>query len=145
MGVIEKFENQTVFIDTAPLIYFIEGNSRYQKILFELFKSNDEGLFKFQTSSLTLTELLVQPFRMKNTRLAEQYQQILTSAPNLDLFELDVPIAKTAARLRAEYNFKTPDALQLATSLEKNASLFFTNDRELKRIEEIEIVMLSDL
>ena len=28
--VIDKLKNATVFLDTAPLIYFIEGNSEFQ-------------------------------------------------------------------------------------------------------------------
>lgn len=43
--VIEEFRNKIVFLDTAPLIYFIEGHSEYQQKLEELFESNDEGHF----------------------------------------------------------------------------------------------------
>ena len=48
--VIEKLKNKVVFLDTAPLIYFIEGNSEYQENLKKLFEYNDDGYFKFITS-----------------------------------------------------------------------------------------------
>ena len=59
--VIEKLKNASVFLDTAPLIYFIEGNSEFQGKLEKLFKRNDENHFKFITSSITLLEVLVKP------------------------------------------------------------------------------------
>ncbi|MCA1762328.1 MAG: type II toxin-antitoxin system VapC family toxin [Cryomorphaceae bacterium] len=140
-----KFVDQIVFIDTAPLIYFIEGHSKFQEKLIEIFKSNDQGEFRFQTSSLTLIELLVQPYKQQNSNLAARYEQILTDSENIDIFEVDLEIARTAAKLRADYNFKTPDAIQLATGLEKSANLFLTNDKELKRIKDIEVITLDEI
>lgn len=61
--VIQDFASKTVFLDTAPLIYFIEGNSEYQPIVSHLFDFNDEGGFSFVTSSVTLLEVLVKPLR----------------------------------------------------------------------------------
>lgn len=145
MGLGSKFADQVVFIDTAPLIYFIEGHSRYQEKLIELFRSNDLGEFRFQTSTLTLIELLVQPYKQKNNKLADRYEQIITESNNIDIFEIDLLISKKAAKLRADYNFKTPDAIQLATGLEKNADFFLTNDKELKKLKEIEVITLEDI
>ncbi len=34
--VIEKLKNAIIFLDTSPLIYFIEGHSDYQAILAKL-------------------------------------------------------------------------------------------------------------
>ncbi|WP_283773935.1 hypothetical protein [Aquiflexum sp. TKW24L] len=31
------------FLDTAPLIYFIEGNPQYQETLNAFFKANEDG------------------------------------------------------------------------------------------------------
>jgi len=42
---LSKFESQTVFLDTAPLIYFIEGNTQYQDRLEKLFAALDDGNF----------------------------------------------------------------------------------------------------
>ena len=40
--VINDFHGKSLFLDTAPLIYFIEGNSSYQEILLNLFTSVDK-------------------------------------------------------------------------------------------------------
>lgn len=144
MGLVEKFRGKTVFLDTAPIIYFIEGHSVYQSLLFDVFRANDEGAFQFVTSSLTLIEVLVQPMRQGRDDLVEQYEQILSAAPNLKIIEMDVAAAKNAAQLRAEFNFKTPDAIQLAIGQAGKASFFLTNDLNLKRARGIDVVCLKD-
>ena len=55
--VIQDFASKTVFLDTAPLIYFIEGHSVYQPILANLFEFNDKAGFFFVTSSVALLEV----------------------------------------------------------------------------------------
>jgi len=70
--VIEDLENQIIFLDTAPLIYFIEGNSEYQLKLEKVFKLNDNDLFKFITSSITLPDVLVKPLGNGETKIVEQ-------------------------------------------------------------------------
>ena len=61
--VIQNFASKVVFLDTAPLIYFIEGHSTYQTILSRLFDFNGKGGFSFATSTITLLEVLVKPLR----------------------------------------------------------------------------------
>ncbi len=85
MGLKEKLLGKTVFIDTAPLVYFIEGHSEYQVELLEIFKANDQGEIPFITSTLTLLEVLVQPMRLKRSDLVDQYEKILTTSPNIDI------------------------------------------------------------
>lgn len=145
MGLNKRFLHKTFFVDTAPFIYFIEKNKKYHKKLFEIFQLNDTGYINFQTSTLTLLEVLVQPLKFDQLKLAAQYEQILTTSPNLAIYTVDVTISKRAAELRAYYNLKTPDAIQLATALEKKADIFFTNDLDLKKISEIEILTIEDI
>jgi len=109
--VAEDLKNKLVFLDTAPLIYFIEGNSAYQQILKKLFVFNDEGYFKFLTSTVTLLEVLVKPLRDGETNVADKYTSILTNAEGIDIFDITSVIAARAASLRAIYNLRTPDAL----------------------------------
>lgn len=77
MVIIQKLTNKKVFLDTAPLIYYIEENQKYSKILDSLFLTNSKGKFLFQTSVITLLEVLVLPMRQKEHQLVEQYQNIL--------------------------------------------------------------------
>jgi predicted nucleic acid-binding protein len=143
--VVGKFKGKLVFLDTAPLIYFIEGHSQYQQKLQQLFILNDEGNFKFLSSAITLLEVLVKPLKEGENKIVEQYKTILSNAEGIDIFEITIPIAIKAAELRAKYNIHTPDALQVAIAIEYQADYFLTNDLRLKSVAEIEVVTLSEL
>jgi predicted nucleic acid-binding protein len=139
------FHQKNIFLDTAPLIYFIEGNSEYQENLNRIFEANDKGSFTFITSSITLLEVLVKPIREGQLKLANQYKRILTTAPGIEIFDITNELAIKAAELRAKYNLRTPDALQIATAIGNNADYFLTNDNRLKIVTEIHSITLSDL
>ncbi|HJP63637.1 MAG TPA: type II toxin-antitoxin system VapC family toxin [Mucilaginibacter sp.] len=138
------FRNKTIFLDTAPLIYFIEGNSPYQENLKQIFEANDKGDFAFITSSITLLEVLVKPLRDGYTELANQYKRILTDASGIQIFDMTSELAVKAAELRAKYNLRTPDSIQIATAIECKADYFLTNDSQLKSIAEINSILLSE-
>ena len=143
--VIGQFSSKTVFLDTAPLIYFIEGHSTFQPVLSRLFDLNDKGGFLFITSSVTLLEVLVKPLREGLTGLAQQYRDVLTAAVGIEIFNVTSFIAERAAQLRAKYYLKTPDAIQLATAIEVGADYFLTNDVGLKRVIETTVVTVAEL
>jgi len=143
--VIQDFASKTVFLDTAPLIYFIEGHTAYQPILSKLFDFNDKGGFFFVTSSVTLLEVLVKPLREGQKAIAEQYRDILTTATGLELFDITTAIAEQAAQLRARFNIRTPDAIQLATCVELGADYFLTNYNQLKAVSEISVITVNEL
>jgi len=145
MGLIQKLKNKNVFLDTAPLIYYIEESLKYAPILNKLFLENSKGEFLFQTSVITLLEVLVLPMRQNEIQLVEQYQSILCNSPSIDIFDLNIEIAKKAAGFRAKYGLKTPDSIQLATAVYRSADYFLTNDIRLKAVKEIEILVLDEL
>jgi predicted nucleic acid-binding protein len=137
--------HKNIFLDTAPLIYFIEGNSLYQDKLNQVFSSNDKGDFVFITSSITLLEVLVKPLKEGQTKLVEKYINILTNARGIEIFDITKALAIKAAELRAKYNLRTPDSKQLATAIEYHADYFLTNDIRLKSVVEINSIVLSEL
>ena len=143
--VIEELNGKIVFLDTAPLIYYIEGHSDYQAVLTKLFKANDNGYFAFITSAITLLEVLVMPYRLGREDIAKQYRKLLTDSTTIDIVQINDSIAINAAKLRAMYNIKTPDAIQLATCLEYEADYFLTNDFKLKSVAQINVFTISQL
>lgn len=143
--VIQSFASKVIYLDTAPLIYFIEGHSTYQSVLTSLFDFNDKGSFSFVTSTVTLLEVLVKPLREGQTAVAKQYRDILINAQGIEIIDINSTIAEQAALLRAKYNVRTPDAIQLATSIEAGADYFLTNDNRLKAISEAAVITVSEL
>ncbi len=141
--VISDFNSKKVFLDTAPLIYFIDGHSEYQPLLSRLFKNAENGDFSFATATITLLELLVKPLQEGKAELANQYKSILTT--QMELFDVTASIAERAALLRSKYPLKTPDAIQIATAIETASDYFLTNDIRLKSISDIPVVCLNDI
>jgi predicted nucleic acid-binding protein len=120
-----------VGLDTAPLIYCIEQNEAYLELVRAFFWAMSQGEFQVVTSTLTLTEVLVYPLRTGNVELAEQYRDIVLDQENLVTVPVSVEIAEVAVQLRATQNLRTPDAIQIATAMQRGARFFLTNDARL--------------
>lgn len=142
---VAKLHGQTVGLDTAPLIFFIEQHEAYIELVRPLFAALAEGRLRAITSTVTLLEVLVHPLRHGDESLAHRYNDILLSSPNISTLPVTYAIAQEAAELRARYNLKTPDAIQLAVSIGQGASVFITNDRLLPDSCGMEIIQISDL
>ena len=134
-----------VGLDTAPLIYFIERHPTYLPLLLAFFEAVAQGDIQVVTSTLTLSEVLVHPYRDGNQSLADRYLHILLNARNLRTVPLSPAIAAETARIRAIYQLKTPDAVQLATAKEAGATAFLTNDAALAAIPELRLIVLEHL
>ena len=134
-----------VAFDTGPLIYYIEEHQDYLSPADELFGSFDVGAAQGMTSVLTLQEVLVKPLREGREDLAEKYRQVLSNSANVRLYDVDQSICETAARLRAKYSWlRTPDALQLATAITRDAQIVVTNDDRWRAISEAAVFVLKD-
>lgn len=132
-------------LDTMIFIYHFEKNKKYFPLTTSILNSIESGKVKALTSIVSLIEILTGALKLKDKSLAEQYRLTLTSFPNLQLLDLDQKIGSKAAELRANYDLKTPDAIQVATAMVSKADSFITNDDGLKIVKEIEIVLLKEL
>jgi len=90
-------------------------------------------------------EVLVHPFRRGDSELAQQYRDILLNVDGMTTIPMSRDIAEEAARLRGIYNIRTPDAIQIATSLLEGASFFLTNDTRLASIPGLKVLILDKL
>ena len=64
---------------------------------------------------------------------------------NIRLIEISEDIADRAGKLRGKYpNLKTIDAIQISSAIEINADIFLTNDKKLKKIKEINLLVLKE-
>ena len=131
--------------DTSPLIYFVERHDAYVDLVREVIRRVDGGKIAGYSSVVTLTEVLVQPKRMNNTAIEREYLDLLLHGRNLTLISIDAAIAESAAELRARYNLRTPDALQIAAILAAGCDAFLTNDIQLKRVTELRVLVLNEL
>lgn len=134
-----------LFVDTAPVIYFVEQNPHFQLQVNTIFERVDEGQLRIVNSPITLSECLVIPFRSGNEQLQKDFQELLVHGVNTEFVPTSEAIAVEAANLRATYNLTLADAIQLATAVATQCDAFLTNDKQLKRVSEIEILVVEDL
>lgn len=131
--------------DTAPIIYFIEEHKVFGGIVDEIFSQiksiNEIHIF---SSVITLTEVLTHPIKKKRGDIAQKYRKFLLYSSNFTIYPIDPLIAEKAAEIRGLYDIKTPDALQLATAIENNGTLFITNDRNLQKFKGIEVMIIEE-
>jgi len=144
MGLLDILDGNTVYFDTAPIIYYVEDVAPYADLLEPVFQAIKSGSLRACTATLTLTETLVVPYRNKNTVLLEKIEALLTKTPDLTLLPLTPEIARETAKIRAEFSIKTPDAIQFATARVNDVNYFLTNDKGLKLFSPPQIVLLDD-
>jgi predicted nucleic acid-binding protein len=136
---------KTVYLDTAPIIYYIEASPQFGPVMKELVDLYRHGGFSLCTSVLTITETIPKPFSEGNKELQQLFLSFFRNRQNIVLHVVSEPIAICAGELRGIYpSLRTMDALQIATAIEAQADLFVTNDAKLKQIKEIPILLLSD-
>lgn len=144
MGLVDKLINRRICIDTAPFIYFIEKNPRYLDVVKPIFTEINAGEIEAITSTVTLIEVLVHPFKTKNDKLADKYRDILLHSEGLTTFEILHEVSELSSKLRAKYSIRTPDAIQMAVGILYGASKFLTNDPALKKVSDIGVLVLDD-
>ena len=144
MGLVDELRGLRVCIDTAPIIYFIEKNQRYLNIVRPVFAAIDAGSIEAITSTITLLEVLVQPLKANNKSLAEKYREVLLYSEGLTTFEILHEVSEMSSELRAKHSIKTPDAIQLAVCMLYGANKFITNDPALKKVSDIDVLVLDD-
>ena len=142
---IDALRGEVVGIDTAPLIYFIEKHPSHAAKLKPFFAAAEQREFRIVTSIVTLLEVLVHPLRSGRDDLVREYRDILLRSPVLTALAISEEIAEEAARLRASFNVKTPDALQLATAITAGATSFLTNDQNLPCPPGISLLLIERL
>lgn len=134
-----------VALDTAVFIYYIERRLEYAAAVVPIFQAYGRGEIEIVTSSITLLEVLVKPYRAADPKLALDYEDILTRSDGLRMIDVDRGQLMFASRLRAHHGLKTPDALQIAAALTAGCSAFITNDKRLPDIPGLSIIQLRDL
>ena len=138
-------EYKKIFLDTTPIIYFLDVDVNYAEKIENLFSDFLEAESQMITSTITCTEYLTYPYRTGNTEKIDAFYEFLSDC-DIPMCPIDVDIAKKAAQIRAEYkDFKAMDCLQLATACVQKCDLFLTNDKQLRQFKEIKCVTMDEL
>lgn len=137
--------HRLIAVDTSVFIYQIEANARYLAFTDHIFSWLERPGCQGVTSTITMTELLVQPYRDFDEQRVDEFYGLLSTFPNLHWVAPNLEIADLAARLRALHRLRTPDALQAATAAHARATGLITNDAVFERLEAFETLVLDQL
>lgn len=133
-----------VAFDTRIFIYHLEQNPKYCGLADCAFSWLDSGACMGVTSVITMTELLVKPYRETSEENVDTLYALLSTYPDFAWIPSTLEIAALAAKIRASYRLRTPDALQAATAVHAQATAFVTNDPIFRRIPDFDTLILND-
>jgi predicted nucleic acid-binding protein len=136
---------QTLFLDTAPIIYYIEAHPQFGPLARQAVNAFQSGGLQAYSSTITLVEVLPKPIEIGDMALANQFIAFLRHGKNISLLEISADIGEVAGKLRGKYPaLRTMDAIQIAVAIDISADAFLTNDRRLKSVKEIDVIVLKD-
>jgi predicted nucleic acid-binding protein len=135
--------HRSIAIDTNVFIYALEANPRYATLADHIFSWLEQAGHTGVTSTITMTELLVQPYRAGDEQRVNEFYALLSTYPNLNWIAPDLEIADVAARIRATYGLRTPDSLQAATAVRSHVTGLVTNDPVFERVDLFETLVLD--
>ncbi|MGB8010071.1 MAG: PIN domain-containing protein [Terriglobales bacterium] len=137
--------HRRIALDTSIFIYQLESNPKYLAHTDRIFSWLERAESVAVTSTITMTELLVLPYRVRDEQRANDIYGLLSTYPNLDWIAPNLEIADLAARIRARHRLRTPDALQAATAVHSQSTGLITNDAVFERVEGFQTLLLDQL
>lgn len=131
-----------LYLDSAPIIYFIEGTPALRAKMIARLAGTRVGTDTVVVSHLSRLECRVKPLREGDRLLLDRYDAFFR-AQGVELVDTDPSVWDTAAGLRAHHGLRVPDALHVALAIVYWCDRFITNDHRLDRITEIPIEILA--
>ncbi len=118
-----------IYLDTAPVIYAVQQVAPYDVLVDRRLAA--PGIVCV-ASDLTRLECRVKPLRDGNTALLQDFDDYFAGVV-AEIVPLSRPVVDRATEIRAQFGFKTPDALHLAAAMASACDVFLTNDHRLDR------------
>ncbi len=131
-----------LYLDANTIIYSIEGLPEFRLAALAWIERAEANRGVVITSRLSRLECRVKPLRENNTNLLERFDGFF-SREGLELVEVSADVVEHATELRARYNFRSPDAIHLATALLAKADVFLTGDQNLGRCPGLTVEVLG--
>lgn len=128
-----------LYLDTNALILLNEGDGAVRRLLEQIVTvAASRSAPLLMTSALTLSELLVKPYRDRQMQLITAYRSWLGGLSWLEILPVSHDNLDLAALLRATRSgLKLPDGIQLATALLAGANGFISADKGIPSVDEI--------
>lgn len=118
-----------LYLDTNILIELNEGEGAQRPHIEQLLARGARSGMSFLTSALTVSELLVKPYRDGRLDLARTYYALSQGLEWLSVVPVSDEVMDLAALVRARYSkLKLPDAIHLASAARYYCDAFLSAD-----------------
>jgi predicted nucleic acid-binding protein len=126
-----------VLVDSAPIIYVLEGHARFASRFQPLFERQAAGDIAFAVATITIAEVLSGPLGAGEEALAKRYRAVMES---WQVVNLTADIAESAARFRSASKLRLADAIQAASAIAVNADALVTHDRDFSKLKSLAVL-----
>jgi predicted nucleic acid-binding protein len=116
------------YLDANTIIYALEGFAQYTNLKTGLLDPLDAGAFIAVTSEITLVETVIGPRKAGRANDEAVFRTFLTPSASLLLEPVSMAILEKVIDLRAQFGFKIPDTIHLATGILAGCTVFVTRD-----------------
>jgi len=120
-----------IYWDTMLFVYWLEDHPSYGERVSQILSSMQMRGDALCTSSFTLGEILVGPYKARQDEIADRVRNLFRS-PEISVLPFTAETADHYGRIRAQLHVSPADAIHLACAAEANTDLFLTNDDTLK-------------
>lgn len=144
MGIIDTVDSKTTLaLDTNIFIYAYHKSDNQGDLAREFLARIKQGESQVFISVIVFEEFLVKIYKQKLEKNISEYEDFITAGGLITVTNMDRQIARVAAKIRAEFAIKAPDAIHLASAIESGAKVFITTDRRLpKKIGKLVVKVL---
>ncbi len=115
-------------VDTPVWIYHLEDVRPYSELTTHLLAEAASGTLQLVLSVVSVSEILVGPWRAKDGDRARLIEEALQSISGVTQADVTWDVATRGAELRGRTGLPLPDALIIASVLSQQAQLLVTND-----------------
>jgi predicted nucleic acid-binding protein len=137
-------EFKKVFLDTVIFIYLLENNKYFGDSVANFLEYCTTNGISLTTSVITYKEFCIKPYKLGRNELITAFEDMCTDL-NISLQDVTLLVADTAAKLRSKYQgLRGMDALQISAAIHSECDKFMTNDRRLRQVNEIEVMLIKD-
>lgn len=138
MGVVSNITSSDILsIDTNILINAFNKDSASLGLLEKIRDVSP----KVVISVLVFEEFLVKVYKEKLEKDIAKYEEFITGGNSFTVVDFNRQIAREAAKIRARYKLRAPDAIHIATALKSSAKMFITADKRIPRkIDSLQIM-----
>src|SRR5258708_758164 len=131
-----------VYLDSVIVVYYLDAADQFHQLAAQRLAAFAGTRDEIAVSDLTRLECRVHPIQEADQQRLALFDHFF-ALPDVHLVPLSTAVYDRATLIRAQYAFRTTDALHLAAAIEAGCGSFLTHDLRLARFTGISVEILK--